>query len=70
MIFSKAVLVACFTILGFLLLFIAVLLAILTVMNWSRGEPVAGVIVAGVAFAAGGVASRLIAARIEPTPDA
>lgn len=64
MIFSKAVLAACFAILGFLSLFVAALLAILAAMNVARGEPVAGAVVAGVAFAAGGVACRLIAARL------
>ncbi len=64
MIFSKALLGACFSVLGFLCLLIAALLAILALANGWRGEPVGGPLAAAVGFALGGLVSRFAAARI------
>ena len=66
MIFARAMLLACMTVLGALCVLVAFLLLALLAVSYARGDNAdpASLLGAAAAFAAGGVACRWIARRL------
>jgi hypothetical protein len=61
--FSRAVLLACASVLGLLLYIVAGLLAVLALTNFARNGPVAETTATAALFAGGGFLIRLMAGR-------